>query len=1096
MSPTAISRAITLTVKVDDRRLPQVLGAFWRHGTDQPVADATVRIPGRPAWVNRKSKVEIIAGSGGSGTRTRFTGVIIGFRRELFPRAIQLICRGPLSLLEQEPDADIDLGRGGTGQTDVAMIAQVLDTCGVTTRFGRDLAGLDRLLGTVATDQFIWRQGMSGLAMVQEIDKIGLGYRTYDDLGGIAKRRPIFTRPRAGAALTFTEGVDIFRASSNETFLEARNRVTANGATSAVTGEAFTDTVQQANPEIVSLTGYRTLHWSSPLIEKGATAAGAGIACQEVAEWQLGEHNLVRLEAQFTTPRTDAIWPGMTIRVDADQRLGYDVNYTVVGVGGSVEGGAFRQTIDCITGVNVPASAIVSPPEAMFALVIEREIILVGGVETVIYVVQATDLSVALNATISSRAWAGGGTPPTGSAAVFTTRYTVLDGTQAITLTVTDSNGSTGTITRPLPASDSLTIRRRAFSLAGGGRAERYDSQLWRTDPPSAGSVDATANGPAWGAGAIVMLSTDELATSATEYQPFGAGVTVTSLWMETDAAVGGETTVLAGASDGRLAYTRDYGATWTVCPAAPAAAPIIRCAVLRDNPGAFVALTAAGYYFSGNSGTTWAQELAAAAGETFRDLALGNTRNMVAMAGGRLLCDVATGTAQTFPVLAPVVSDVVAVAPAINDDRCYCYDAAGRTFRTQAAGGTTMIQGADLPTPAQAQPRGLWRDGDLIDLLYFAHGSAGAYKSLDAFATAGNYLPIRQPGVAGAPAGAVYRQIGLDGGLITPPVVTGRWFAFARHGLAIRDAATGTWSQRLPGVIYEAQHLASPPGSPDVLYLVAKYDPAGNAAGQAVWSLLRSADGGATWAVRTMPPNGVYMMDCLRGSPDTVYAQNSGGLYKSTDGAQTWALIRAMGPNILGLDVFDNDTILVRQADQLTVLVTNAGVEIRHWFGGQSLGSPPAHVDPAYAAAFWLEKYSGGGNGALAWHTPENAGDFPTQPTESTIEYNPKTVGQRHNSGGSGVVIAPFNSGNIRRGTGALATPTWTTVATIASAGASGRYRMAHDYAGKLGWLMTCTESTVLVSLDDGLTWTAFSLPLSNPLSNPAQMWGVLITH
>jgi hypothetical protein len=205
----------------------------------------------------------------------------------------------------------------------------------------------------------------------------------------------------------------------------------------------------------------------------------------------------------------------------------------------------------------------------------------------------------------------------------------------------------------------------------------------------------------------------------------------------------------------------------WTVVDG-PDGNPVLKCVINRYAVSQWFVLTAAGLYDSVDGGATWATLLAAEAGETFRDVCFSHTRGwVVVMSGGRLAVAIG-GAAQTFPTLDPVVSDVVAVAADIVEDRFYCYDASGRTFYTTADGGTAFSQGASLPAACVVQMRGLWRDGAIRGLLYIAGGTGGAWKSLDGFGSSGAYFKIREPGVGNCPANADFRQIGADGLLST----------------------------------------------------------------------------------------------------------------------------------------------------------------------------------------------------------------------------------------------------------------------------------------------------------------------------------------
>lgn len=181
----------------------------------------------------------------------------------------------------------------------------------------------------------------------------------------------------------------------------------------------------------------------------------------------------------------------------------------------------------------------------------------------------------------------------------------------------------------------------------------------------------------------------------------------------------------------------------------------ILRCIWSRSVRGQFFALTQDGLYRSDNYGNGWVTVVAANAGETFRDVNISFKRIMIAMAGGRLLCD-QTGAAQTLPANS---GDIYAVTADIRRDRFYAYDSAGNTFAHTADGGTSL--GARHALPAAATVRGLWRDEHIPSLLYLVAGGA-AYKSVDGLGSAGGYFLLR--------AANGYAQIGTDGALTQAP--------------------------------------------------------------------------------------------------------------------------------------------------------------------------------------------------------------------------------------------------------------------------------------------------------------------------------------
>ena len=92
------------------------------------------------------------------------------------------------------------------------------------------IGGTGIVLGTVSHGRgFDWLEGESGTSFIERLDSICLGYRTYDTFDGTIVRTQIAGSPAVTADYTFTEGVDIYRATESTTILEARNRVIVAG---------------------------------------------------------------------------------------------------------------------------------------------------------------------------------------------------------------------------------------------------------------------------------------------------------------------------------------------------------------------------------------------------------------------------------------------------------------------------------------------------------------------------------------------------------------------------------------------------------------------------------------------------------------------------------------------------------------------------------------------------------------------------------------------------------------------------------------------------------------------------------------------------
>lgn len=803
---TAHVRTPYCQVLIDDQPVTNVLSASGSLDYGQRIGQATISVPFTPAWAGFRSKVEIRVGGDISTAVVRFAGFILRFSAHASPMTTDIVCKGWLYFATTDMNNDpagIDLSGAGAGQTDQAIVAFLLHEAGLDAFVG-SLGGTGKTLGTVATDQYRWAFGQSALDCIDQFDTVCLGYRTFETFGGTIIRTQITAAPGATAAATFTEGVDMEAESTSDATIEnIKNQVQVTGYTDN-TGAQFNYTLFQANPNIPD--GADTQQLSSPLLESSNTG-GAGLSCQEVAEYLLPVVNRGLETVLCQTPRDDVIGPGMTIAIDAVGRLGVRQNLWVQGMAWNyTDKGSFFQQLTCLGyalgtggtgttsggsdqggtggdgnnnppdggggdggsggGSNPPVAGV---PTVDFTILVEQERVIVAGVEADLYLVSCTSAVTPGTGAINSYAWSTSGGSPhpaSGTDPDFATSYAAI-ATQTITLTVTDANGNTGVATHTIPAASGAGYVRRRIFLAGTSTIDDFDGATWRVH---ANSALVTTNGPIWAEGAHVLTSTDDLASAPTSVDPFLSG-TVTALWFEGDAS---PLNVLAGSSNGAIARSGDGGLAWTIANAAPSAGnAVLRCVWSRFVRGQLFALTAGGLFRSDNYGAGWVTVLAAAGGETFRDVAVGPVRIMIAMSGGRLVCDQA-GTAQTMPANS---GDIVAIAPHIRKDAFYAYDSAGHTFAHANSGDTTMAARVDLP--AGGATRGLWRDSQIVDLLYVAAGAA--YKSVDGFRSSGGYFQIRAAGVGTSPGGASYVQIGTDG--ILRQIAVGDHVFASQHG-------------------------------------------------------------------------------------------------------------------------------------------------------------------------------------------------------------------------------------------------------------------------------------------------------------------------
>jgi len=251
-----------------------------------------------------------------------FSGILTAVDYNFYPRSISMQCRGRMWFLEQTmPPGEISQTEGyllqditGGPPIEPPLVSTVLGIAGVDTN-GGSIGGTGVTLGTVAPEEFSWRANESALSYVQRIDQISLGFRTFESTGGQVYRRQISTFPDSGAEMQFTEGVDITEATNNRSFQESYDAV-------RVSGYAVGDFLE---PRVyVAGGGSHLFSFNSPMIERANEGSpGAGISCQALAEYWLGELDRVLVKMRMTTPRNGDIGPGQVHNIQAGSRLGH-----------------------------------------------------------------------------------------------------------------------------------------------------------------------------------------------------------------------------------------------------------------------------------------------------------------------------------------------------------------------------------------------------------------------------------------------------------------------------------------------------------------------------------------------------------------------------------------------------------------------------------------------------------------------------------------------------------------------------------------------------------------------------------------------------
>lgn len=365
----AIYRQPYVQVTVDGTPLTDVLSASVSASINARVATATVDVTALPAGIVPWAAIVVTLGASQATAAVRFTGYFVAAANRLYPKSTTLICLGKLVLAERYENAtQRDLSNAGVGATDEVLISTVLYYCNLAGSWTpadapaamTGIGGTGKTLGTVAKDRaFSWFAGASGLAFIDLLDGVCLGYRTYDTFDGTIRRTQITTIPAATGSATYTEHVDILEATETTTILEASNQVVVSGFPGILGNTPISYTATAGNPYLVigGTQQYVTSNLGSATIERqySASGDGAGLSCEEVANWLLDERNRYREVVTLTTPRDDVIQPGDTISVVSPTRLGIDARrFWVEGVSVRVDAaGAFTQSFTCLTGVPV-----------------------------------------------------------------------------------------------------------------------------------------------------------------------------------------------------------------------------------------------------------------------------------------------------------------------------------------------------------------------------------------------------------------------------------------------------------------------------------------------------------------------------------------------------------------------------------------------------------------------------------------------------------------------------------------------------------------------------------------------------------------------
>lgn len=319
--PATEVRAAALEVLLNGVAVERVQTARVSLGYDMAVGEFSLQVAG-PVPTSGTYFDDVTINVDGTNW---FSGVLLNVDYNLYPQSVTLTGKGRLWLLQQyrltgavEKTEGLSLNdlMGTSTHTDENIVQAVLERVGVST-LGGVIGGTGTVLGTVAPEEFAWRDGETALDYILRIDSISLGYRTFETTGGVIFRTQLTTRPSGTPDFTFTEGVDIREGVGSRTVQDAYNAVRIGGYAVGDYADPRVWYQAESNP-FQTEADPRVFVFNSSMIERRANASpGQGISCQATAEYWLGEVNREIVKLTMTTPRLDDIGPGQAHLVQA-----------------------------------------------------------------------------------------------------------------------------------------------------------------------------------------------------------------------------------------------------------------------------------------------------------------------------------------------------------------------------------------------------------------------------------------------------------------------------------------------------------------------------------------------------------------------------------------------------------------------------------------------------------------------------------------------------------------------------------------------------------------------------------------------------------
>lgn len=201
---------------------------------ERGVSQATLVMPAELAGWDHDQDVTVAMGNG-TNNIDRFSGILWEPSWTLKPGRWSVFCRGKLSRLEtfRQVNRPGQLPEDLTGNTtpSIGEYAQgLLNASGLAydpANIGDDPA---ILLGTIDPHPLMWKHNFTLRQQFDELQKVSVGRRLFESVGGAIYFFQIIGRPRNTADLEFTQGIDIFASTDSvRTIRDAKNWISVNG---------------------------------------------------------------------------------------------------------------------------------------------------------------------------------------------------------------------------------------------------------------------------------------------------------------------------------------------------------------------------------------------------------------------------------------------------------------------------------------------------------------------------------------------------------------------------------------------------------------------------------------------------------------------------------------------------------------------------------------------------------------------------------------------------------------------------------------------------------------------------------------------------